>query len=165
MVHKQGWTCMDKKTKNTLDLLCADKLHFIYFNMIDNKTIEEVFELADDYVYAPTSEEVIEACEIERETLDHIKIVALQNLEDKVRGRLTKPLKVSEPSYMGLMASSYDLLIPSYDVSAHKLDAPLGLKAPYREEFVITPSRGEYAQYEMPDSYYGGHTVTKRYGS
>lgn len=159
---------MDEKTKNTLDLLCADKIYVEEAADILGMPVEEVFELADDYVYAPTSEEVIEACEIERETLDYIKIVALQNLEDKVRGRLTKPLKVSEPSYRGLMASSYDLLIPSYDVSAHKLDAPLGLKAHPVGEFVITTSRGEYAQegiYEMPDSYCSGHTVTKRYGS
>jgi hypothetical protein len=157
---------MDEKTKNTLDLLCADKIYVEEAADILGMPIEEVFELADDYVYAPTSEEVIEACEIERETLCHIKIVALQNLEDKVRGRLTKQLKVSEPSYRGLMASSYDLLVPSYDdVSAHKFDAPLGLKARPMEEFVITPRRGEYVQYEMPDSYYSGHTVTKRYGS
>jgi hypothetical protein len=89
---------MDEKTKNTLDLVCADKIYVEEAADILGMPIEEVFELADDYVYAPTSEEVIEVCEIERETLDHIKIVALQNLEDKVRDRLTKPISVSKPS-------------------------------------------------------------------
>ena len=156
---------MDEKTKNTLDSLCADKIYVEEAADILGMPIEEVFELADDYVYAPTSEEVIEACEIERETLGHIKIVALQKVENKARGRLTKPISVSKPSYSGLMASSHDVLLPSYDVSDHELYSPLGLKAHHAREIVVTPSQGVYAQYEMPDSYYVGHTVTKRCGS
>ena len=156
---------MDEKTKNTLDLLCADKIYVEEAADILGVSIEEVFELAEDYIYVPTSEEVIEACEIERETVHHIKVVALQNLENKVRSKLTKPLSVSEPSCMELMTASQVLLIHGCDVSAHSLYSPLGLKAPPVEEITITPSQGEYTQYEMPDLYYAGHTVTKRCGS
>lgn len=156
---------MDEQIKKTLDLLCADKIGVGEAADILGMSVDEVFELADDYTYFPTSEEVIEACEIEKRTLGHIKIVALQNVENKARGRLTKPIRVSKPSYSGLMASSHDVLLPSYDVSDHELYSPLGLKAHHMREIVVTPSQGEYAQYEMQDFYYAGHTVTKRCGS
>ncbi|RJS71036.1 hypothetical protein CW696_04995 [ANME-2 cluster archaeon] len=153
---------MDEKIKKTLDLLCADTIDVEEAADILDMSIEAVFELVDGYIYVPTSEEVIEACEIERETLGHIKIVALQNVENKARGKLTKPLSVSEPSYVELMTPLYDLLIPCYDVSDSKIYSPLGLKAHPVGEIVITPSRRERAQYEMPDSYYG-HTVPKKH--
>ena len=155
---------MDEKIKKTLDLLCADKINVEEAADVLSMSIEEVFELADDYVYVPTSEEVIEACGIERETLIHIKNIALQKLENKVRSKLTKPLSVSGPSDMELMASSHDVLIPCYDVSIHKSYLPLGLKTHDVGENVIISSRGKYAQYEMPDSYCG-HIVPKRCGS
>jgi len=64
---------MDKKIKKFLDLLCADIIDIEEVSNILDMSIEAVFELVDGYIYVPTSEEVIEACKIERETFNHIK--------------------------------------------------------------------------------------------
>ena len=67
----------DKETKKILDRLCADKMDMQEAAKALDMSVEEVFELADNYDYIPTSEEVIKACKIEQETISHIKFIAL----------------------------------------------------------------------------------------
>jgi hypothetical protein len=148
---------MDEKSKKTLDLLCADKIDVREASDILGMSVDEVFELADGYTYFTTSEEAIEACEIERRTLDHIKNVALQKLEIKARDVLAKPLTISALSNMALMASSHGVLMPDYNaISDRKIYSPLGQKTHRIGENVIPSSRGGgHVQYKIPESYYG----------
>ena len=81
---------MDKKTKKILDHLYADKIGVEEAAEALDIPIEDVFELADKYKYMPTSEEVIEACKIEQETINHIKSISLQRVETKVRSEMVK---------------------------------------------------------------------------
>jgi hypothetical protein len=158
---------MDKNIGKTLDLLCADKIDVGEAADMLNMSVEEVFELVDDYTYIPTSEEVVEVCEIERRTLNHIKAVALQNMENKVRSKLTRPLNISVPSFTELMKLSDDclkILIPGYVVSTHKVYSPLGPKIRHAREIGITSGQGGYAHYMMPDSYCDSTPFRKGYG-
>jgi hypothetical protein len=82
---------MDKKTEKILDQLCADEIDVKEAAKALNMSIEDVFKLADEYDYIPTSEELIEACKIERETINHIKFAALQKIETKARSQKVKP--------------------------------------------------------------------------
>lgn len=98
MANKQRWVCMDKETKKILDRLCADKMDVQEAANALDMSVEEVFELADNYDYIPTSEEVIKACKIEQETINHIKFIALQKVETKVRSKIFEPQLLSTPS-------------------------------------------------------------------
>lgn len=81
---------MDSETKKIFDLLYADKINVEEAAKALNRSIEEVYELANEYKYIPTSEEIRKVCEIEREAFNHIKSYALQKIETIVRAIILK---------------------------------------------------------------------------
>ena len=149
---------MDKKTEEILDQLYADKIYVEDAAKALNMSIEDVFKLADEYDYIPTSEEVIEACEIEREAINHIKFVALQKIETKVRSEKTKLQLLNIPYYMRFMRLdlSKGLSIPMRNIRIRRAYSPLGVKVAFIEEIDITSSQREHKQYNISklSSYY-----------
>lgn len=91
---------MDKKTKEVLDLLYADKIDINGAAKALNMPVEDVTELADEYVYVPTSEEVIKACEIEQETIDYIKLAARQKIRTKATSQVEQQVTVIKNATM-----------------------------------------------------------------
>lgn len=148
---------MDKKTKKILDHLYADKIGVEEAAKALNIPIENVFELADNYKYMPTSEEVIEACKIERETINHIKSIALQRVETKVRSEMVKPQLLSTPYYMNFRSSgvSMRLSIPLRNIFIRRAYFPVGLKTACEEEVkIISCQRDRQYNISKSGSYY-----------
>ena len=127
---------MNKKTKKILDQLYADKIGVEEAAEALNIPIEDVFGLADNYDYMPTSEEVIEACKIERETINHIKSIALQRVATKVRSEMVKPQLLSTLYYMNFRSSgvSMRLSIPMRNIFIRRAYFPVGLKQLVRKK-------------------------------
>jgi transposase len=75
---------MDKITKEILNRLCAGTIDVHEAAEALGTSVERIFELLDQHTYVPTSDEVIEACKIELETIGYIKQVALRKQEPRV---------------------------------------------------------------------------------
>jgi len=149
---------MDKKTEKILDQLYADEIDVEEAAKALCISIEDVFELADNYNYIPISKEVIEACKIERETITHIKFIALQKVETKVRSEMVKPQLLSTPHYMDFrgLDLSKRLSIPMRNIFIRRAYFPLGLKVACMKGVKVTSYRREHRQYNISklSSYY-----------
>jgi hypothetical protein len=82
---------MDEKTKEILDQLYAGTIDVHGAAEALNISVERIFGLVDQYTYVPTSDEVIEICKIELETIEYIKHAALRKLETRGSEQHLKP--------------------------------------------------------------------------
>jgi len=150
---------MDERTKEILDRLYVGTIDVYEAAEALKVSVERIFELVDQYTYVPTSDEVIEACKIELETIEYIKHAVLRKLETGGYEQSLKTQFINLPYHKTFVNPYSSMKVLGILLHKYKIRKKMRVPAPRvpRKEFFVKfeKKRGdEYKQFDSSKAIY-----------